>query len=174
VDRASPPPSRCPYSPCLFCTRRRFDGRRLSGNSGICGLSGTLATLRGVKRPIIPGVRNCRRIGMKSPQRSQSSVGTGTCIPRQRPAQVADDNDSDYSCRAAQNMCRDGMSMCAEYRQDFIRAGRVCPGVTDIAIPTSFSNPTMLRPLCSRRLRSARKLCASGQCRTISNKAAAR
>lgn len=57
------------------------------------------------------------------------------------PAQVADDNDSDYSCRAAQNMCRDGMSMCAEYRQDFIRAGRVCPGVTDIAIPTSVQQP---------------------------------
>lgn len=47
------------------------------------------------------------------------------------------DNDSDYSCRAAQNMCRDGMSMCAEYRQDFIRAGRVCPGVTDVAISAS-------------------------------------
>jgi len=52
-------------------------------------------------------------------------------------AQPDNDNDPDYSCRAARNMCRDGMSMCAEYRQDFLRAGRACQGVTDIAIPAS-------------------------------------
>ena len=45
--------------------------------------------------------------------------------------------DPDYKCRAAENMCRDGLRLCPEYRDDLIQAGRWCPGVTDQPIPVS-------------------------------------
>lgn len=41
-----------------------------------------------------------------------------------------DDNDPDYACRAARNFCREGSYECGEYRRDFARVGRYCPGVT--------------------------------------------
>jgi len=38
----------------------------------------------------------------------------------------------DYSCGAAQNLCRDGAkSLCRSYREDFRKANRICPGVYD-------------------------------------------
>jgi hypothetical protein len=46
-------------------------------------------------------------------------------------AEPNDDNDPDYSCRAARSFCRDGAPLCAEYRRDFQRAGPTCPGVTN-------------------------------------------
>ena len=38
----------------------------------------------------------------------------------------------DYSCGAAQNICRDGdSSLCADYQHEFAQKSRVCPGVYD-------------------------------------------
>jgi len=53
------------------------------------------------------------------------------------PLPVRDDNDPDHACGAAQTFCRDGMYLCSVYRQDLVRAGRVCAGVTDTAYPAS-------------------------------------
>jgi hypothetical protein len=49
------------------------------------------------------------------------------------PKQFDDENDWDNACGAARNFCRDGMSMCDEYRREFQKKGRICHGVTDVA-----------------------------------------
>jgi hypothetical protein len=38
---------------------------------------------------------------------------------------------TDYKCGAAQTLCREGMYLCAQYRDEFRRSGRYCAGVTD-------------------------------------------
>lgn len=74
------------------------------------------------------------------------------------PAQVDDTNDPDYSCRAAETLCRQGMQMCGEYRQDFLRTGRACPGVTDVVAPAEPNNDNDPDYSC----RAAQNLCRSG------------
>ena len=64
----------------------------------------------------------------------ETSVSTSPSPPS--PAAVTD-NDPDHACAAAQTFCREGMYLCDVYRQDLVRAGRVCAGVTDTAYPAS-------------------------------------
>jgi len=74
------------------------------------------------------------------------------------PVQVNDANDPDYSCRAAETLCRQGMQMCGEYRQDFLRTGRDCPGVTDVVTSAEPNNDNDPDYSC----RAAQNLCRSG------------
>jgi len=41
------------------------------------------------------------------------------------------DGQPDYACAAAQNLCRDDVKLCSVYRDEFLRSGHTCPGVTD-------------------------------------------
>jgi aspartyl protease family protein len=77
---------------------------------------------------------------------NENSVAPSTPTPQQilvpptappSSSQIEANNDPDHACGAAQSFCRDGTYLCGVYRNDFIRAGRVCPGVTDSAYPAS-------------------------------------
>ena len=77
---------------------------------------------------------------------NENSVTPSTPTPHQirvppsappSPSETEVNKDPDHACGAAQSFCRDGTSLCEVYRHDFIRAGRVCAGVTDSAYPAS-------------------------------------
>jgi len=68
-----------------------------------------------------------------SPAIRETSVSPARSAPA--PPPTTDSDDADYACRAAQGFCRDGTHLCDVYRQDFVRVGRVCAGVTDAAYP---------------------------------------
>jgi hypothetical protein len=70
-----------------------------------------------------------------SPSVRETSINSPTSAAPSAPPR--DDPEPDYACGAAQNFCREGVHLCAVYRNDFLRVGRVCAGVTDAAFPGS-------------------------------------
>jgi hypothetical protein len=59
--------------------------------------------------------------------------------PAAATTQDREDDDTDHACGAAQTFCREGMYLCAQYKEDFRKSGRICPGVTDSTV----SNPAL-------------------------------
>jgi hypothetical protein len=97
-------------------------------------------------------------VATKSPEVRETSIAPpNSSAPS---AQPRDDNDPDHACGAAQSFCRDGVYLCAVYRQDFVRAGRVCAGVTDSAYPASAQPNNENDPDYS--CRSAQSFCHDG------------
>jgi clan AA aspartic protease (TIGR02281 family) len=70
----------------------------------------------------------------------QDSAPPPVVLPRVPPTSDSDPSDPDYACRAAQSFCRDEVPLCTEYRQDFLRQGRICYGVTDATPPEMVPN----------------------------------
>jgi hypothetical protein len=131
--------------------QQRFRIRTLKvGDLELHDIAGSVAPVRGslllgqsfLSRVQTWSVDNQRHLLVFGEDSAKASPTTRSSVPPS-PPQAGFRSETDSSCGAAQNLCRDGYaSLCDSYRKDFRREGRTCPGVYEVSKATSAKHET--------------------------------